>query len=77
MAKGKRELKRGARAPQAGKRALKRLSRGELVDIIYAMQNEGAAAELPAAAAVEQERKKLAVRKKFRRVRAIPWASWL
>ena len=68
MAKGKRELKRGARAPQAGKRALKRLSRGELVDIIYAMQNEGAAAELPAAAAVEQERKKLAVRKKFRRV---------
>lgn len=51
-----------------GKRELKRMSRGELVEIIYAMQNEDDSAELPSPDEVEQERKKLAARKRYRRV---------
>ncbi len=50
------------------KKTLKKMNRRELIEIIYAMQNNTGEVELPSAEEVAEEREKLSSRSRYRRV---------
>lgn len=50
------------------KKTLKKMNRRELIEIIYAMQNDTEDVELPSAAEVAEEREKLSYRQRYRKV---------
>lgn len=50
------------------KKTLKKMNRRELIEIIYAMQNDTGDVELPSAEEVAEEREKLSYRQRYRKV---------
>lgn len=50
------------------KKDLKKMSRGELIEIIYAMQNDEEDKELPSSEQITEERKELSYRKRYRKM---------
>lgn len=50
------------------KKDLKKMSRGELIEIIYAMQNQDEEKEIPSLEQIAEERKEISYRKRYRKV---------